>query len=237
MVFAALTTIEGIRGWWSPKAHGGADECEPFMFRRNQLEVIEAGPDPVRWLYSGPATGWVGIEIVFRLEWREIQTVVLFSHRGWREPVEFMHHCSTKRATFLPSLVMPRSPWVPEHRRSGQGFHRQLHGDAHRVAASHEAAGVDAAGGVAHGAVQGCALCGHLAVQGQQFGTGAWDLDWGAARLHAALVQAAGAGADDGVGQAVVAGEGFDAFHQVFAADEAGQDQHLRISMGRVAAG
>ena len=27
-----------------------------------------------------------------------------FAHQGWREPVEFMHHCSTKWATFLMSL-------------------------------------------------------------------------------------------------------------------------------------
>jgi hypothetical protein len=29
---------------------------------------------------------------------------VLFSHEGWREPNKFMHHCSTKWATFLLSL-------------------------------------------------------------------------------------------------------------------------------------
>lgn len=31
-------------------------------------------------------------------------TFVLFTHAGWREPVEFMHHCSTKWAVFLLSL-------------------------------------------------------------------------------------------------------------------------------------
>ena len=29
---------------------------------------------------------------------------MLFQHEGWREPVEFMHHCSTKWGTFLMSL-------------------------------------------------------------------------------------------------------------------------------------
>ncbi len=29
---------------------------------------------------------------------------MLFRHLGWREPVEFMHHCSTKWATYLMSL-------------------------------------------------------------------------------------------------------------------------------------
>jgi hypothetical protein len=29
--------------------------------------------------------------------------MVLFEHRGWKEPSEFMHRCSTKWATFLMS--------------------------------------------------------------------------------------------------------------------------------------
>jgi len=32
------------------------------------------------------------------------ETVVLFTHSGWREPTEFMHHCSTKWATVLIGL-------------------------------------------------------------------------------------------------------------------------------------
>jgi hypothetical protein len=38
------------------------------------------------------------------LSYREDQTFVLFKHAKWKEPVEFMHHCSTKWATFLLSL-------------------------------------------------------------------------------------------------------------------------------------
>ena len=30
--------------------------------------------------------------------------LTFFKHAGWVEPVEFMHHCSTKWATFLLSL-------------------------------------------------------------------------------------------------------------------------------------
>jgi hypothetical protein len=30
--------------------------------------------------------------------------VLLFTHASWREPVEFMHHCSTKWAYFLLGL-------------------------------------------------------------------------------------------------------------------------------------
>ena len=29
------------------------------------------------------------------------ETVLLFTHADWREPAEFMHHCSTKWGYFL----------------------------------------------------------------------------------------------------------------------------------------
>jgi len=103
-VFTALTTVEGIRGWWSEDTHGDAAAGGAFQFRRNRLEVVHADPSLVTWHYSGPAEEWVGTEIRFRLEWRDGQTIVLFTHAGWREPGEFMHHCSTKWATFLLSL-------------------------------------------------------------------------------------------------------------------------------------
>jgi len=32
------------------------------------------------------------------------ETVLLFTHADWREPVEFMHHCSIKWATYLIGL-------------------------------------------------------------------------------------------------------------------------------------
>ena len=40
----------------------------------------------------------------FRSHQSDDWTIVLFKHEGWKEPVEFMHHCSTKWAVFLLSL-------------------------------------------------------------------------------------------------------------------------------------
>jgi len=103
-VFEALTTVAGVQNWWSEAAHGDAAEGGAFQFRENRLTVVRADPALVVWTYSGPAKEWVGTEITFRLDWRDGQTIVLFTHAGWREAVEFMHHCSTKWATFLLSL-------------------------------------------------------------------------------------------------------------------------------------
>ena len=103
-VFTALTTIDGIRGWWSTEAHGAAGVGESFKFRRNEFDVIQSDAHLVRWRYSGPVVEWLPTEIAFRLEWRETQTFVIFTHKDWQEPTELMHHCSTKWATFLLSL-------------------------------------------------------------------------------------------------------------------------------------
>ena len=103
-VFEALTTVEGVRNWWSSETHGDASEGGTFQFRKNRLDVVHADPRLVKWRYSGPAEDWVDTEIQFHLEWRDGQTFVLFRHEGWREPNEFMHHCGTKWATFLLSL-------------------------------------------------------------------------------------------------------------------------------------
>jgi len=44
--------------------------------------------------------------VEFELKPGEDETVVLFTHGAWREPVEFMHHCSTKWAQFMISLKL-----------------------------------------------------------------------------------------------------------------------------------
>jgi hypothetical protein len=44
------------------------------------------------------------LEICFDLKQEDDFTVILFRHEGWKEPVEFMYHCSTKWAVFLMSL-------------------------------------------------------------------------------------------------------------------------------------
>jgi hypothetical protein len=69
------------------------------------MKVLESRPgELVRWeVADGPAE-WIGTRVGFELKREESYTIVLFRHEGWREPVEFMYHCSTKWATFLMSL-------------------------------------------------------------------------------------------------------------------------------------
>ena len=69
------------------------------------MEVLELVPGKrVLWqVVSGPKE-WIGTKVGFDLQPDGDCTGVLFKHQGWKEPVEFMHHCSTKWAMFLMSL-------------------------------------------------------------------------------------------------------------------------------------
>ncbi len=104
-VFKALSTVEGLRKWWVGGTKGSAAAGGLIDFGFCRMKVLEAEPDSVvHWKCTAGPPEWVGTEVVFRLLWKDDQTFVLFSHSKWKRPVEFMHHCSTKWATFLLSL-------------------------------------------------------------------------------------------------------------------------------------
>ncbi len=69
------------------------------------MEVLEAKPtERVQWRVIDGPQEWIGTTVDWELQQYGDWTIVLFAHRGWSEPVEFMHHCSTKWGTFLMSL-------------------------------------------------------------------------------------------------------------------------------------
>jgi uncharacterized protein YndB with AHSA1/START domain len=108
-VYAALATREGLAGWWTTDTHGESAVGEVIQFRFERggadMQVLELHPGKrVSWLVVGGPDEWMGTEITFDLSQEGDYTIVLFKHGGWREPVEFMHHCSTKWAVFLLSL-------------------------------------------------------------------------------------------------------------------------------------
>ena len=107
-VYDALTTIDGLAGWWTTDTSGDPDDTIRFRFGDVggfDLEVVDVRPDElVLWeVVDGPRE-WIGTRIRFELKQEDGFTIVLFRHEGWHEPVEFMYHCSTKWATFLMSL-------------------------------------------------------------------------------------------------------------------------------------
>ena len=110
-VYEALTTIDGLAGWWTVDTKGSGDQVGDLLLFRFppvggfDMEVVELQPsERVAWRVVDGPDEWVGTTIEWDLSQAGDHTVVLFTHRGWAEPVEFMHHCSTKWGSFLMSL-------------------------------------------------------------------------------------------------------------------------------------
>ncbi|RRR96855.1 SRPBCC family protein [Glycomyces terrestris] len=108
-VYQALATIDGLADWWTEDTTGGTGTGEEIAFRFPQggfdMKVLESEPGRrVLWEVVGGTPEWIGTRIHWDLRQEEDWAVVLFKHEGWAEPIEFMHHCSTKWASFLLSL-------------------------------------------------------------------------------------------------------------------------------------
>lgn len=108
-VHEALTTVSGLSGWWAQDTTGDPQPGGVIQFRFGpggfDMKVLDSQPGRlVRWeVVDGPVE-WIGTTVNWDLRQDGDYAIVLFRHEGWREPVEFMHHCSTKWAIFLMSL-------------------------------------------------------------------------------------------------------------------------------------
>lgn len=114
-VYEAIATPQGVAGWWTTHTHGdeeaGGKLVVSFVDEAGEhigafdLELVDLDPaGRVTWLVTDGPEEWIGTHIRFELSTADGFTIVKFTHEGWAEPVDFMHHCSTKWATFLMSL-------------------------------------------------------------------------------------------------------------------------------------
>jgi uncharacterized protein YndB with AHSA1/START domain len=108
-VFQALATREGLSGWWADNTQGESEvgRVLEFRFGAGGIDMLVLELDPAKrvlWQVVGGPEEWIGTTVSWELKQEGEYTIVLFKHEGWTEPVEFMHHCSTKWAVFLMSL-------------------------------------------------------------------------------------------------------------------------------------
>ena len=108
-VYTALTAVDELSAWWTTDTKGESKVGGALQFRFGaggfDMKVLELHPATrVLWQVVDGPDEWIGTTISFDLKQSDDWTIILFKHEGWREPVEFMHHCSTKWAVFLLSL-------------------------------------------------------------------------------------------------------------------------------------
>jgi uncharacterized protein YndB with AHSA1/START domain len=108
-VYKALTTLEGLSAWWTTNTEGESQVGGVLLFRFGaggfDMRVVELDPNRrVLWRVVDGPQEWIGTKVSFDLKQEGDWTIILFKHEGWKEPVELMHHCSTKSGAFLLSL-------------------------------------------------------------------------------------------------------------------------------------
>lgn len=106
--YEAVSSSKGIARWWTVDVEDDDAGTIGVLFggpRAATIELVEQEP-PTRlvWRFTQGPAEWVGTTATFELRPLGDETVVLFTHGGWSEPVEFLHHCSTRWAYFLMSL-------------------------------------------------------------------------------------------------------------------------------------
>lgn len=114
-VFEALSTTKGIAGWWTEDTTGNSELGETIVVRFFSPEGKEVGSmhmevkalDPIKrveWFFTAGPEEWIRTNVIFDLHEEDDYCIVQFSHRNWKEEVEFKAHCSMKWAVFLLSL-------------------------------------------------------------------------------------------------------------------------------------
>lgn len=110
-VFDALVTVDGLARWWTEGTTGRGSSLGDVVhfgfgdrgFFDMKVVALEA-PSHLRWQVVDGPEEWIGTHVTWDLRREGDYTILLFRHEGWKEPVEFMHHCSTKWGVFLLSL-------------------------------------------------------------------------------------------------------------------------------------
>lgn len=114
-VYNALSTIEGVAGWWTENISGESEMGKEMVLQfltpdgkelgcmRIRIESLDPDKKVVWNFLDGPAE-WIGTDVIFELYQDGDYVIVLFTHDKWKEEVEFKSHCSMKWAIFLMSL-------------------------------------------------------------------------------------------------------------------------------------
>lgn len=109
-VYKALTTREGLAGWWTPEttAKPEVGSVSKFVFGPDyfkEMEIIELQPySKVKWICRNAFEEWIGTTLTFELEPHAKGSVLFFQHDGWKAYTPEFASCTYAWALFFRSL-------------------------------------------------------------------------------------------------------------------------------------
>lgn len=108
-IFQALTTKDGLSGWWTIdlEVTGAVGSISTFRFKSgafNKMKIIRAESSLIEWLCIDGHKEWIGTHVTFELDNQGEETKVCFSHFGFKEQTEYIGECSFHWAKYMISL-------------------------------------------------------------------------------------------------------------------------------------
>ncbi|MCO6438452.1 MAG: SRPBCC domain-containing protein [Phycisphaerae bacterium] len=110
VVFRAVTTHEGLAGWWTREnvAEARVGAILEFKFGdhyHNKMRLTRLEADRrVEWECLQGDKEWVGTRFFFDLQDQNDKTLLRFGHDDWREVTDFYANCNTHWAHYMNSL-------------------------------------------------------------------------------------------------------------------------------------
>ena len=110
-VYKAVTTTDGLKGWWTLDANadekvGGVAE---FIFGEryhNKMEITNLEQNKkVEWKCFQGDKEWVDTTFVFDIEEKEGNSVLRFTHGNWMEETDFFASCNYRWGYYMRSLA------------------------------------------------------------------------------------------------------------------------------------
>jgi uncharacterized protein YndB with AHSA1/START domain len=112
-VFDAISRIDGFKAWWTMEVSGEEKQggIIRFGFGKeffNKMKVISLKKGVrVAWQCTDGPPQWIGTRLSFDLgQDKDKNTIVGFSHDGWKEAGEFYANCNYQWGLFMQSLKL-----------------------------------------------------------------------------------------------------------------------------------
>lgn len=108
-VYEAVTTQEGLAGWWCKQTTAKPEEgfVNVFLFGqfRNEMKITGLSPGKkVDWQCIQSIDEWVNTNLSFDLEDKDGKTLLRFTHGNWREATDMYAACTYDWGRFIKSL-------------------------------------------------------------------------------------------------------------------------------------
>lgn len=110
-VFEMISTIDGLKQWWTPDVKGSEKVGELIIFgfgdEGSATFKIEENmpPELLKWKYQGKETDqWFDTEIVFLLSASNDNVKLSFHHKNYKEENDFFDDCDSEWKMYLEKL-------------------------------------------------------------------------------------------------------------------------------------